>query len=145
VCGYAAAHDAASLIGPGLIGLRLLDVTEVDRGAVGAAAEEAAAAHVLAAGMRILERNLRVHRLELDIVALDGDAVVVIEVRLRGPGAWTRALSSIDRKKRDRLRRAAQLLWTRRFSKMPGVARMRFDVAAVGEDGSIEYVRAAFI
>ena len=106
------------------------------------------AVHVAREGMHILERNLRVHQLELDIVALDADAVAVIEVRTRGTRSWASALSSVDHKKRDRLQRAAKLLWARRFSKMPGVTRMRFDVAAVdlvqGEP-VVEYVRAAFI
>ncbi len=97
--------------------------------------------------MRVLERNLRVHELEVDIVAVDGDAIAVIEVRTRGTRAWATALASVDHKKRDRLRRAASLLWARRFSKMPGIARVRFDVAAVDLNGTepvVHYVRAAF-
>jgi putative endonuclease len=110
-------------------------------------AEDAVAEHVTAAGMRILDRNLRVRQLELDIVAVDGDAVVVVEVRTRGRTSWAKALTTVDAKKRDRLRRAAKLLWARRFSKMPGINRMRFDVAAVDLDApspSVEYIRAAF-
>ncbi len=114
----------------------------------GKLAEDAAAEHVSAAGMRILHRNLRVHQLELDIVAVDGDAIAIIEVRTRGKTSWARALTTVDRRKQDRLRRAAKLLWARRFSKMPGIQRMRFDVVAVDLDGdggpTIEYVRAAF-
>ena len=99
--------------------------------------------------MRILDRNLRVKQLELDIVAIDGDVVAIVEVRTRGKGSWAKALASVDHKKRDRLKRAAKLLWAKRFSKLPGITRMRFDVAAVTleADGSseIDYVRAAFI
>ena len=99
--------------------------------------------------MHILDRNLRVHQLELDIVALDGAVIAIVEVRTRGRSSWAKALASVDRKKRDRLRRAAKLLWARRFSSMRGVERMRFDVAAVDLDGeggpSVEYVRAAFV
>ncbi len=99
--------------------------------------------------MRILDRNLRVHQLELDIVAVDGDAIAIIEVRTRGRRSWAKALQTVDNKKRDRLRRAAKLLWARRFSKMPGVQRMRFDVVAVDladeSAPTIDYIRAAFI
>lgn len=99
--------------------------------------------------MRILDRNLRVHQLELDIVAVDGEAIAVIEVRTRGKTSWAKALATVDFKKRDRLRRAAKLLWARRFCKMPGIERMRFDVAAVDLSDEaaphVEYVRAAFV
>jgi putative endonuclease len=98
--------------------------------------------------MRILDRNLRVHQLELDIVAVDGDVIAVIEVRTRGATSWAKALATVDHKKRDRLRRAAKLLWARRFSKMPSINRMRFDVVAVDLTDeaapTIDYIRAAF-
>ena len=41
------------------------------RGAIGAAAEDAAAAHLAGLGWQVLARNLRVGRDELDIVALE--------------------------------------------------------------------------
>jgi putative endonuclease len=37
-------------------------------------------------GMSILATNLRLGRLELDVVARDGDTVIVVEVRHRGAG-----------------------------------------------------------
>ena len=50
--------------------------------------------------------------------------------------------------KRQRLSRAAAILWSRRLSKMTGVERVRFDVASVDLDSSaeplVEYIRAAF-
>ncbi len=114
----------------------------------GRAAEELAAAHVLALGMRVIERNLRVGRLEIDIVAVDGDAVAVVEVRTRAASAWQGAADSIGWVKQERLRKAAALLWARRFSKWEGIERVRFDVAAVDLDSApprVEYFRAAFI
>ena len=113
----------------------------------GARAEAAAEAHLERLGLRVLERNLRVGRLEVDLVAIDGEAIALVEVRSRGATAWTGAAESVDRKKRDRLRRAGQLLWSRRFSKMPGIQRVRFDVCAVdlsGEQPVVEWIRAAF-
>ncbi len=99
--------------------------------------------------MEVLELNLRVHQLELDIVARDGNVIAIIEVRTRGRGSWAKALASVDGRKRERLRRAAKLLWARRFSKMADVQRMRFDVVAVDLDHAagvkVEYVRAAFV
>jgi putative endonuclease len=115
---------------------------------VGARAEEAVAAHLAAAGLEIVALNLRVGRLELDVVARDGPVIAVVEVRTRGRGAWVRALDSVDAKKRERVRRAGERLWRERFARDPTAERMRFDLAAVDllPDGGarIEIVRAAF-
>jgi putative endonuclease len=112
-------------------------------------AEAAARAYVEALGMSIIDTNLRVGTLELDIVARDGATIVVIEVRTRGRTAWERAAESVSRSKQERLRRAASLLWARRFCRWHGVETMRFDVACVDLDGDaaprVEYFRAAFV
>lgn len=114
----------------------------------GARAEALVAAHLAASGFQILAVNLRVGRLELDVVARDGAVVVVVEVRVRGPGAWVRALDSVDAQKRARVRRAGERLWRERFLRDASVERMRFDVAAVellpGGEARIEIVKAAF-
>ena len=45
--------------------------------------EELAVTHLLGSGMRVLERNWRCRLGEIDIVALDGDCLVVCEVKTR--------------------------------------------------------------
>jgi putative endonuclease len=90
---------------------------------------------------------LRLQYLEVDVVARQGDLVVVVEVRSRGAGAWTSAFGSIDWRKRQRIRLAGQRLWERRYRHDPSVNRIRFDAASVGFEGdtaTIEYVPAAF-
>src|SRR4051794_27680428 len=113
----------------------------------GARAEDAAARSLVQSGLELLEKNLRVGRLEIDLVLRDGPVIVVVEVRTRGPGSWQRALDSIDEKKRARIRRAGERLWRERFAKDPSVERMRFDAAAVEllPDGGarVEHVKAA--
>ncbi len=115
---------------------------------VGARAEQAVATHLAAAGLQILATNLRVGRLELDVVARDGPVIAVIEVRARGPGSWVRPLDSVDARKRARVRRAGERLWRERFARDLRVERMRFDIAGVEllPDGGtrIEIVKAAF-
>lgn len=100
---------------------------------------------LLARGWEVLGLNVRVGRLELDVVARDGDTVVVIEVRTRGPGAWQSGLESVARAKGQRVRTAGEQLWRRRFQRDLSVNRMRFDVAAVtfapDGDAQIEYAR----
>lgn len=55
-----------------------------DRKRLGDEGEDLAAAHLRSRGFRILERNARLGRLgELDIVALDGRALVFVEVKTR--------------------------------------------------------------
>jgi len=108
-----------------------------------------AATHLRRAGYTILGRNVRVGHLELDLVVRDGDAVVVVEVRARGRGAWAAPLATIDLAKRDKLRRAATLLWRRRWSRWRWAQRVRFDVVSVhldqAEGPQIIHVRAAFV
>src|SRR5690606_9691267 len=113
----------------------------------GSAAEELVAQWIESQGMRLVARNLRLGRLELDIVAREGKVVVVIEVRRRDAGSWTSGISSIDHVKRKRIRQAGERLWRRRYRNDSSVDRMRFDVASVyysEAKTSIEYVKAAF-
>ncbi|MCC6382136.1 MAG: YraN family protein [Dehalococcoidia bacterium] len=53
------------------------------RGSVGAFGERLAAAHLEAAGMTVLARNVRTPGGEIDIVAHDGTDLVFVEVRTR--------------------------------------------------------------
>ena len=117
------------------------------RHAQGSEAERAVVAHIERAGMTLVGTNVRVGRLEIDVVARDGRVIVVIEVRTRGAGAWTSGFGSIDGQKRMRIRRAGERLWQRRYKNDASVDRLRFDAASVSfEDGQphVEYVRAAF-
>jgi putative endonuclease len=82
-------------------------------------------------GLSILATNLRLGRLELDVVARDGDTVIVVEVRHRGVGAWQTGLESIVPAKAKRVRAAGERLWRERFLRDAQVNRMRFDVAVV--------------
>jgi putative endonuclease len=79
----------------------------------GAAAERLVAERLLAAGWRILGRNVRIGRDELDLVAIDPGppaALVVVEVRWRGRRDFGLAEESFDRRKRLALRRAVGAL-----------------------------------
>lgn len=102
---------------------------------------EAIAADVLVAhGFRILWRNLRIGSLELDLVAKKDDLVVVVEVRVRGPGAFEGPLASMTWQKRRTLLRAVRALWRGRLSRWPDVARVRIDLAAVTHREGVPHV-----
>ncbi|MCL2449226.1 MAG: YraN family protein [Polyangiaceae bacterium] len=112
----------------------------------GRRAELAVADYLFARGFRILGRNVRLGRLELDVVARRGPLAVVVEVRTRAADAYVGALGSIDRAKRERLLRATEVLWASRPAAFRSVDRLRIDAAAVfftGASTRIEYVEGA--
>ena len=94
----------------------------------------------------MLSQNTRAGHLEIDLIARRGPLVVLVEVRTRGAGSYERPLASVSVPKRLRLLRAADRLWRRSISQMPGVERVRIDVAAVDlRPGrvSVEYIEGA--
>lgn len=118
-----------------------------DRRALGARAEALVAEYLVAEGYEIVATNLRIGALEIDVVARRGPLVAIVEVRTRGPGALTSGFGSVDGRKRERIRRAGERLWQRRYRHDRSVERMRFDVASVRLDRdppTLEYVVAAF-
>jgi putative endonuclease len=113
--------------------------------AIGRAAEDAACRHLESAGYRILARNFR-HRLgELDVVAMEGGVLALVEVRYRATDRFGGAAASVTPAKRRRIVRAAQVL----LKRQPQLASLpaRFDFVEVqGTAGSLRcrIVRAAF-
>jgi putative endonuclease len=116
------------------------------RRAAGIEAERLAALHLRAHGLEILLRNYRRRTGELDLVARDGDLLLVVEVRMRSSAAYGGAAASIDGRKRARIiRTTAQLLQRRRDLRD---LRVRFDVMLVGDleapQPTLEWIRHAF-
>lgn len=110
---------------------------------LGAAGEELAARHLISLGWEIVGRNVRMGRGELDIVARDGEDMVIVEVRTRTLGKITPAEMTVGHIKIRKLLRAAK-----RFIESIGYdGCWRIDVAAVTieDDGShsIELFRDA--
>ena len=103
--------------------------------------------YLVSQGFSLLATNLRVGALEIDVLARLGGLVVVAEVRTRGPSAFTRPLESVDAAKRERLVRAAQIVWREQFQDDPSAERLRFEVIAVSFDEGtprVEHVTGAF-
>jgi putative endonuclease len=118
------------------------------RHVLGRKAEDVAVCRLLDDGYVILGRNVRVSRLEIDVIARLGPVVVVVEVRTRGEGSWVKPLDTLDWKKKQRLRRAGEFLWRKRFKEDATIERMRFDVMSVTfderGDAHVEHIQAAF-
>lgn len=114
------------------------------RKACGESGEALVARKLEADGYRILARNARVGRAEIDIIASRGSVVVFCEVRTRSSSALIDPAESIDRAKIARVRKAAAgwLAEQRlRFSEI------RFDAASVvleSAEPRITYFEEAF-
>ena len=111
----------------------------------GAEAEAAAEAHLVAAGLAPLARNVRFAFGEIDRVMRDGEVTVFVEVRYRRGSGFGGGAVSVDRGKRRRLVRAAQAFLAAR----PALANRpcRFDVVAVAgtaADRHLDWIRNAF-
>lgn len=113
----------------------------LDRRQVGALAENTAAAFLESQGFTIIARNFLRRMGELDIVARQGDLLVIAEVRTRASDRYGGAAASIGPHKQRRIAAtAAQFLQHHReFSG----CRARYDVLIV-RDGRVEWIKHAF-
>jgi putative endonuclease len=105
---------------------------KAERGRFG---EDLAAAHCRARGYRIVRRNWRRGRDEIDLVCRDGRELVFIEVRARAESALVPGYFTVDRRKKKVLRRACTA-YLRSLRKPP--AHFRFDIieVALSMDGA---------
>jgi putative endonuclease len=113
--------------------------------AVGRYGEDVAARHLLEAGFDVLARNWRCSAGEIDIVARDGDVVVICEVKTRSSLAYGLPAEAVTAKKAARLRELA-LWWLREHP--AGGSPVRFDVVSVLRSArgaaSVQHLRGAF-
>ena len=122
------------------------------RGALGRFGENVATRHLLAAGLTVLARNWRCREGEVDIVALDGDVLVMCEVKTRRGVGFGTPLDAITPAKAARLRRLACRWLADQRAASPGdfsaYAEVRFDVVCVVRPltgaTSVEHLRGAF-
>lgn len=100
----------------------------MDTSTTARAGEEIAARWARERGWRIIERNWRCRSGEIDLVALDGTEVVVIEVKTRTSTRHGHPSEAVTREKVARLRRLAGQ-WL--ASHEVGTSRVRLDVVAI--------------
>lgn len=117
------------------------------RRALGARGEEAVAALLRGRGFVVLGQNVRVGRLELDLIARRGDLLVVCEVRTRRSEAFGHPVETIGPEKVARVRRATAQ-WIAEREDL-GRVQIRFDAAGVliphdGAEPQIDYYADAF-
>jgi putative endonuclease len=118
----------------------------MDRRQIGQNAEDIAARFLEARGIEILLRNFRRRLGELDLVARQGDVLLIVEVRTRVNNLYGGAAASIDFYKQRRIVRASQQLLQQR--KDLARLRARFDVIVVsglnGAEPQVEWIQHAF-
>lgn len=103
-------------------------------------AEGLAAAALTSAGFEILARNVRTASGEIDLVARDGTALVVVEVKRRP--TVSAGLRSVGAGKKKRLLAAVREARVRLG--LPRGLPLRFDVVVVCPDAPPRHFRGAF-
>ena len=105
-------------------------------------AESLACARLEQAGLRLLCRNYRCSRGEIDLVMDDDGTVVFVEVRYRRSSAFGSAAESVDQRKQSRLLAAAQHYLLHNQNEAP----CRFDVVAINglANPEMDWLRDAF-
>ncbi|MGY0018992.1 YraN family protein [Streptomyces sp. cg35] len=119
------------------------------RGAMGKYGEDLAARRLTDAGMTVLARNWRAGRTgEIDIVARDGDAIVVCEVKTRrgrgrAGGAFEHPMAAITPAKARRLHELAERWAQEHGGAPPGGVRIDLVGVLLPERGAplVEHVR----
>ena len=98
-----------------------------DHNRTGEQGEQLACQWLEAKGFSILHRNWRHGRDEIDIVARDGDFLVVVEVKTRNTARWGDPELSVGPAKRSHLMRAA----TELVHTIPEELELRFDAVSI--------------
>lgn len=114
--------------------------------ALGRYGEDVAARFLHDAGLTVLQRNWRCAGGEIDIVARDGPALVVCEVKTRRDDLFGGPYAGITAAKLARLRRLA-VWWLAEHELERRVREIRIDVVAVWASGRgaprVEHLRGA--
>ncbi len=91
-------------------------------------------------GLRFRAANVRSRGGEIDLIMTEGNTLVFVEVRYRGRADWGGAAASVTGAKQRKLIHAAQYYLMRH----PWQGPCRFDVLAVGPDGTADWIINAF-
>lgn len=108
--------------------------------ACGRAGERVACAWLEMIGYRIVGRNRRAGRGEIDIIALDGPCLVFIEVKTRRSDRFGGGAEAVDRRKIRAMRQAAARLIAS-DAPVPRAREFRFDVIALDVERGGEGMR----
>jgi len=98
--------------------------------AIGRDAESRVAEHYRIRGFELVARNVRVGRLEIDLILRRGGLIVICEVKHRATDSFGHPAIAVDLAKQERIRRAAAGF----LESTEAFAVVRFDVATIVGD-----------
>jgi putative endonuclease len=90
--------------------------------------------------MKLIVRNYRSRRGEIDLIMSDGPLLSFVEVRMRNNGSFGSGADSVDRHKQRKIILTAQAFLQRQVNSP--WQEYRFDVISIGDD--IDWIKNAF-
>jgi putative endonuclease len=115
------------------------------RSLLGCDGEAAAASLYRGLGFRVVDRNYRAGRGEIDLVVRRGDTLVFVEVKTRRSDRWGLPAEAVGAAKQAQLKRLAAA-WLGEHK--PGYVEVRFDVVSVivraGREAEVTHIPDAF-
>ena len=109
----------------------------------GKTGEQMAARYLTDKGYIILEHNYRRGHLEIDLIALDGDELVIVEVKSRSDDTTLQPASAVNHRKRQSLIRLANE-YAKSHNRKENV---RFDIVTIvsrAEGAEIKHLKSAY-
>jgi len=110
---------------------------------LGKEGESEAAQFLKKHGLKVLERNVRIGKYEIDLIAKDGEELVFVEVKTCRNNEWIYPEDKVDYKKKRNLRRAGNRYIVKYSSR---IRDYRFDIIAITWEPSlsIHWIKNAF-
>jgi putative endonuclease len=108
--------------------------------AIGGDKERLAGAYLEGCGLRLVARNYRCRRGEIDLIMRDGSTLAFVEVRYRASTRFGTPAETVGPKKRQRLAAAA----AHYLARHPTTLACRFDVLSITGANEIHWIRNAF-
>lgn len=110
---------------------------------LGKIGEDIAADFLAQKGYKILDRNWHFHHLELDIVAMDGDTLVIVEVKTRATDEFGGPDLAVTASKQKSIIKSADAYIVERDLDV----ETRFDIVSIvlsGSEKKIDHIEDAF-
>lgn len=103
--------------------------------------EDKACEYLKCLGYIIIERNFRIYKGEIDIIARDGECLVFIEVKYRSGNSFGHSVEAVNIHKQRTIYRVAEgyLLYHKEYQNKP----CRFDVIAF-DNSNLTHIKNAF-
>ncbi len=113
------------------------NATPSNPGDLGATAEEAAAQYLQRQGLKLIERNYRCRRGEIDLIMSDEQQLIFVEVRYRKNSRFGHAAETVNPRKQKKVISAA----SHYLNGQSESTRCRFDVIAINGSSDTDKIQ----